>query len=188
MREDIYDAYIAEVIKDDKESYECSSLVRLNKYKFYMYDRYIDIGFFKAHDDCIYIDEIFYEDGTCGIKFSISYKTAKKILNDIKISEEDFFKKHFALVLRENKEYNTFIYLNGKFRFESKKDNIESIVIQFSAGDTNHEFKEGVYNEKNKSFEKSSVTGIVLNSRHKGVDINEIITPDNFKKILNIND
>lgn len=78
MREDIYyDVYIAEVIKDDKKSYECSSLVSLNKYKFCAYDRYIDIEFFKAHDDCIYIDKIYYEDGTYDLKFLISYKTAK---------------------------------------------------------------------------------------------------------------
>lgn len=118
----------------------------------------------------------------------INYKTAKNILNDINISKEDFFKKHFYLVLRENIEYYTFIYLNGKFNIVSKKDNMESMIIQYSADCTNHEFEKGIFNEKNKLFEKSSVTGIVLDSRHKDININEIITPDNYKEILNIND
>lgn len=183
MREDIcYDVYIAEVIKDDKKSYECSSLVSLNKYKFCSYDRYIDMEFFKAQDDCIYIDKIYYEDGSCNLKFLISYKTAKNILNDINISKEVFLKKHFALVSRENIEYHTSIYLNGKFNIVSKKDNMESMIIQYNTGCTNHEFKKGDYNEK------SSVIGIMLDSRYKDININEIITPDNYKEILNIND
>jgi len=176
-----YDVYIAEIIKDDKESYECRSLVSFNKYNFCAYDGYIDIEFFKAHDDCIYIDKIYYEDGTHDLKLLINYKTAKNILNDINISKEDFFKKHFYLVLRENIEYYTFIYLNGKFNIVSKKDNMESMIIQYSADCTNHEFEKGIFNEKNKLFEKSSVTGIFLDSRHKDININEIITPDNYK-------